>query len=122
MNNPFDRAMTGLNRAIGRTFGLDVVFIDTNGVRIGPIRVDRRHDPVLIDAGGHGVVSSFQTIIGLDLHSWPSSAALPDVDWCVEIPIQSAGPDGAAGGWDVVDTARPGGAWLDLILSNFRPA
>lgn len=119
MPSPFDAITAGLNRAVMATFGASVVMIAPDGRRFGVV-ADWRQDPVLIE-DGHAAVSTYQAVLGLDLHTWPSGVALPDQDWLVEIPVGFSAAEDRSGTWEISDPQRPGGGWMDLYLTNRTP-
>ncbi|EPY01385.1 hypothetical protein [Magnetospirillum fulvum] len=118
MASDFDRAVIGLNRAVIGTFGDAVVLVAPDGRRV-PIAADWRQEPVEI-AAGHGVVSTYQPMLGIDLNLWPPGLALPDEDWRVDIAPDPASVEDRSGRWEISEIQRPGGAWIDLLLTNRR--
>lgn len=123
MSGRYDDAMRGLNSRVMASFGRPVVLIAPDGRRFG-IAGDWRQEPVLLDDGGHGAVSSYQPTVGIDLAAWPPEAPRIEDDWSgwlLEIPAASATADIRAGRWSVANVARPGGGWIDLELINFAP-
>ncbi|MBE0530242.1 MAG: hypothetical protein IH626_05395 [Rhodospirillales bacterium] len=120
----FDQVEAGLNAAVMSAFGRAVVMVTPAGTRFD-VDGDWRQEPVLIEGGdSRGVVSTFQPMLGIDLATWPAGRPRIDEDWSgwkVEIPVASAAPGIAAGRWDVANVVRPGGAWIDLELTNHAP-
>lgn len=120
MSPHYRDAVARLNSTVMESFGLPVVMIIPGGQRIH-VTGDWRQEPVLIDTGTHGAVSTFQATIGIDLHTWPSGFPRIDEDWSgwsVEIAADDLPPDIPAGRWSIADVRRPGGGWIDLELTN----
>lgn len=119
----FDTLASSANARVMDVFGRPVVLTAPAGRRID-ISGDWRQEPMLLDDGGHGAVSSYQPTVSINLADWPPEVPRIEDDWSgwtLEILAASATADIRAGRWSVVNVARPGGGWLDLELTNFVP-
>lgn len=124
MSPRYGAAIARLNAQVMAAFGFPVVLVTPAGQRL-PMFGDWRQEPLLLDDGGHGTVSTYQATLGVDLHSWPSATIRIEADWSgwsVEIPAGQLPPDIRPGTWRVSNVMRPGGGWIDLELTNHIPA
>lgn len=124
MGSAYDAAVARLNGRVMAAFGRTVVLVAPDGQR-HVVAGDWRQEPLLIDSGMQGAVSTYQATIGIDLCAWPATAPRIEADWTgwrVEIPAASVAPDIPAGTWDIANVLRPGGAWIDIEITHHIPA